>query len=84
MGIKPAQEILDAESLTADMLDMASVLLMDAPVNQLHEFGRFAAQLLQIDVKGVVRAVHLAASWIKSFISTLSNSGSSEYLTLKV
>lgn len=67
MGIKPAQEVLDAESLASDMLDMASVLLVDAPVNQLHEFGRFATQLLQIDVKGVVRTVHLAAVMDKVF-----------------
>ena len=40
---------------------MALVLLVDAPVDELHKFGRFTAQFLQVDVKGVVRPVHLAA-----------------------
>ena len=61
MGINSTQKILDAESLAADVLDMAFVLLVDTPVDQLHELGRFTAQFLQVDVKGVVRPVHLVA-----------------------
>ncbi|CDA87739.1 putative uncharacterized protein [Bacteroides sp. CAG:754] len=61
MGVNTAQEVLDAESLTADVLDMAFVLLVNALVDQLHEFGRFTAQFLQVDVKRVVRTVHLAS-----------------------
>ena len=61
VGVNTAQEVLDAESLAADVLDMAFVLLMDALVDQLYELGGFTAQFLQVDVKRVVRTVHLAA-----------------------
>ena len=46
MGINTAQEVLDAESLATDVLDMAFVLFVDTLVDQLHEFGGFTAQFL--------------------------------------
>ena len=46
MGINTAQEVLDAESLATDVLDMAFVLFVDTLVDQLHEFWGFTAQFL--------------------------------------
>ena len=46
MGINTAQEVLDAESLATDVLDMAFVLFVDTLVDLMREFGGFADQFL--------------------------------------
>ena len=55
MGIEPAQQVLDAERLAPDMLDVASVILVDGLGNKVYQLGRLAAEFLQVDVKGIVR-----------------------------
>ena len=49
------------------MLDVALVVLMDGLHNQTHQFRRLAAQILQIDVEGIVRTVYRASVMDKVF-----------------
>ena len=39
MGIEPAQQVLDAERLAPDMLDVASVILVDGLGNKVYSLG---------------------------------------------
>ena len=55
------QQVLDAETLAADMLHLALVLFVDGLHDKAHQHRAFAAQLFQIDFLRVVRAVHRAA-----------------------
>ena len=84
MGVKTAQQILDAERLAPDMLDVPFVVLMDGLRNEIYQFRRLAAEFLQVNVKGVVGRFTSLPSWMKSFISMFSNNGSSAYFTLNV
>ena len=59
--IESAEQVLDAERLAPDMLDVPSVVLVDGLRDKVYQFRRFAAQFLQVDVKGVVGAVHLTS-----------------------
>jgi len=61
MRIDTFQQVLDAESLAADMLHLALVLPQDGLHDKAHQHWAFAAQLLQVDFLRVVRAVHLLA-----------------------
>ena len=59
--IESAEQVLDAERLAPDMLDVPSVVLVDGLRDKVYQFRRFTAQFLQVDVKGVVGAVHLTS-----------------------
>ena len=59
--IESAEQVLDAERLASDMLDVPSVVLVDGLRDKVYQFRRFTAQFLQVDVKGVVGAVHLTS-----------------------
>ena len=59
--VHPTQQVLDAEGLRPDMLDFTLVVLMDGLHNQVYQLRGFTAQLLQIDVEGIVRTVHRTA-----------------------
>ena len=61
MGVKTAQQILDAERLAPDMLDVPFVVLVDGLRNEIYQFRRLAAEFLQVNVKGVVGTVHFAS-----------------------
>lgn len=43
------------------MLDFTLVVFVDRLHNQMHQLRGFTAQLLQIDVEGIVRTVHRTA-----------------------
>ena len=53
--------VLDAESLAADVLHLALILLMDELHDKAHQHRAFAAQLLQVYFLRIVRAVHCLA-----------------------
>lgn len=59
--VHPTQQVLDAERLRPDMFDFTLVVLVDGLHNQMHQLRGFTAQLLQIDVEGIVRTVHRTA-----------------------
>ena len=61
MDIYPFQQILDAETLAADVLHLALVLLVQRLHDEMHQHGAFASKFLQIDFLRVVRTVHRAA-----------------------
>ena len=72
VDIYPFQQILDAETLAADVLHLAEtlaadvlhltlVLLVQRLHDEMHQHGTFASQFLQIDFLRVVWAVHRAA-----------------------
>jgi len=61
MRVDTFQQILDAESLAADVLHLALVLLVDGLHNKAYQHRAFAAQFLQIDFLRIIRAVHLLA-----------------------
>ena len=84
MRVDTFQQVLDAESLAADVLHLALVLFVDGLHDKAHQHRAFAAQLFQIDFLRVVRAVHRAAVMDESHISTLSNSGSAAYFTCRL
>ena len=54
MGVKTAQQVLDAERLAPDMLDVPFVVLVDRLRDEIYQFRRLAAEFLQVNVKGVV------------------------------
>ena len=61
MGVKPTQQVLDAERLTADVLDVAFVVLVDSLADKVYQLRRLTAKFLQIDVESIVGAVYLTA-----------------------
>ena len=61
MGVKTAQQVLDAERLAPDMLDVPFVVLVDRLRDEIYQFRRLAAEFLQVNVKGVVGTVHFAS-----------------------
>ena len=61
MRVDTFQQVLDAESLAADVLHLTLVLLVDGLHDKAHQHRAFAAQFLQVDFLRVVRAVHLLA-----------------------
>ena len=61
MGVKTAQQVLDAERLAPDMLDVPFVVLVDGLRDEIYQFRRLAAEFLQVNVKGVVGTVHFAS-----------------------
>ena len=61
VGVESTQQILDAERLTADVLDVAFVVLVDSLADKVYQLRRLTAKLLQIDVESIVRTVHLTA-----------------------
>jgi len=65
--VHPTEQVLDAERLRPDMLDFTLVVLVDGLHYQMHQLWGLAAQLLQIDVEGVVRAVYRTAVMDKIF-----------------
>ena len=52
------QQVLDAETLTADMLHLTLVLLVYGLHDKAHQHRTLAAQLLQVDFLRIVRTVH--------------------------
>ncbi len=59
MRVDAFQQVLDAETLAADMLHLTLVLLVDGLHDKTYQHRTFAAQFFQIDFLRVVRAVHL-------------------------
>ena len=57
MGVKTAQQVLDAERLAPDMLDVPFVVLVDGLRDEIYQFRRLAAEFLQVNVKGVVKKI---------------------------
>ena len=84
MGVQTFEQILDTETLAADMTDTALVILIHGFHDKTYQTGGLVIQLGQIDFHGIVGRFTDSPSWMKSHISTFSNSGSSAYFTLKV
>ena len=61
VDINPFQQVLDAETLAADVLHLALVLLVQRLHDEVYQHRAFAAQFLQVDFLRVVRSVHRAA-----------------------
>ena len=61
MRVDTFKQVLDAESLAADVLHLALVLLVDGLHDKAYQHRAFATQFLQIDFLRVVRAVYLLA-----------------------
>ena len=61
VGVESTQQILDAESLAADVLDVAFVVLVDSLADKVYQLRRLTAKFLQIDVKSIVGTVYLTA-----------------------
>ncbi len=61
VGVESTQQILDAERLAADVLDVAFVVLVDSLADKVYQLRRLTAKLLQIDVESIVRTVYLTA-----------------------
>lgn len=84
MGVKTAQQILDAERLAPDMLDVPFVVVwtdfeMNIPVSETRcrvPSGKCPGRCWDGSLP--------LPSWMKSFISMFSNNGSSAYFTLNV
>ena len=67
VDVKLTQQILDAERLAADVLDVAFVVLVDSLADKVYQLRRLTAKLLQIDVESIVGTVHLTAIVNKIF-----------------
>ncbi len=61
MRVDAFQDVLYAETLAADVLHLALVLLVDGLHDKAHQHRAFAAQLLQVYLLRVVRTVHRLA-----------------------
>ena len=59
--IDALQKVLDSETLAADVLHLAFVLLVDGLHDEVYQHGTFLAQLLEINLLRIVRAVHRLA-----------------------
>ena len=58
MYIDALQKVLDSETLAADVLHLAFVLLVDGLHDEVYQHGTFLAQLLEINLLRIVRTVH--------------------------
>ena len=58
MRVDAFQQVLDAETLAADVLHLTLVLLVDGLHDKAHQHRTLAAQLLQVNLLRIVRTVH--------------------------
>ena len=61
MRVDAFQQVLDAETLAADVLHLTLVLLVDGLHDKSHQHRTLAAQFLQVNLLRIVRTVHRLA-----------------------
>ena len=61
MDVNALQDVLDAETLAADVLHLAFVLLVQRLHDEVYQHRAFTAQFFQVNFLRVVRSVHRAA-----------------------